>query len=373
VSSKIGIKRICVLSPQSPPGLSLSTIANEALQELGFNSCASERAEDLLKSDVVLIFSGMRYPNPSLETIGQLKTSRPKVILWQIDPVPPPEFTPEAEKTGVLIHKFSLNTVWGQKHGKKVKKYIPLSHQFIKAAKWILSFKIEKQLEKIEGYSIMPSDGSEWGRFMERYLTLKEYLDRGLIDFSFTSSIAREKFFISRGMPVKFVPLGYHPQLGRLLNLRRDKDVLFLGRINNTRRRVLIDKIARGLEKHSISFTIVDESYDETRTELLNRAKIILDIPRVPWETGGIRFLMAMSCGALVVSLNAKYTAPYEPDVHFVSCTEQNIIDSIRHYLSNPVKRQKIIDNAYELVTKNITATKMMAKVMEACNAYPAF
>ena len=219
----------------------------------------------------------------------------------------------------------------------------------------------------------MPSDGSEWGRFMERYLTFKEYQRRGTIDYSFTSSVAREKFFNSRGMPVRFVPIGYHPQLGGLLNLPRNIDVLFLGRINNTRRKVLIKNIARHLKQHSISFTIVDEAYDNARKELLNKAKIILDIPRVPWEPGGIRFLMAMSCGALVVSLNVRYTAPYEPGVHFVSCSEQNIIDSIRHYLSNPVQRQIIVDNAFELVTKNITATNMMAKVMEACNAYPAF
>ena len=242
-----------------------------------------------------------------------------------------------------------------------------------KLAKWLISMKLERKIKKISEYGMLPSEGSEWSRLIERYLAFKEYLDRGLIDYSFTSSGAREKFFRSRGLDVTFIPLGYHYQFGRMLNLRRDIDVLFLGRINNKRRKVLIKNIAHSLHENSVSFTIIDDAYGDARTELLNRAKIVLDIPRVPWETGGVRFLMAMSCGALVVSSNLKYTAPYEPDVHFAGCSEQNIVNSIRYYLSNNAQRQKIVDNAYQFVTKYITATNMMSKVMEACNAYPTF
>ncbi len=373
MKNKIRIKNICVADENSSNDFSLNTTAVDALQELGYHVCASERKEDFLKSDAVLIISGLRYPNQHLESLAQLKDDRPAVIVWQIDPVPPPEFTVEAIRIGGLMQKFNIKFRLGEKQGKLFKLFFPLSRELSKAARWLLSIKLEKQIQKIDEYGILPSEGSEWNRLIERYLTFKKYFDMGLIDYSFTSGEAREKFFRSRGIDMTFVPFGYHPQFGRKLDLHRDIDVLFLGRINNKRRNILIEKISHNLRKKSVSFTIMEDIYGDARTELLNRAKIVLDIPRVPWETGGVRFLMAMSCGALVVSSTLKYPAPYEPGVHFVSCSEQNVTDSILYYLSNNAQRQKIIDNAYGFVTKDITVTKMMSKIMETCDAYPSF
>ena len=112
------IKNICVVSPNSHSNFSLGITAVDALKELGFNVCASERIEDFIKSDAVLIISGLRYPNLHLESLEQLRGGRPTVIVWQIDPVPPPEFTIEAERTGVLIQKFNKNSPLREKNGK---------------------------------------------------------------------------------------------------------------------------------------------------------------------------------------------------------------------------------------------------------------
>jgi glycosyltransferase involved in cell wall biosynthesis len=373
LKNKIRLKNICVAHENSSHDFALYATAVDALQELGYNVCASEKREDFVKSDAVLIISGPRYPNQHLESLAQLKGDKPAVILWQIDPVPPPEFTKKAERTGILMQKFNIKYRLGGKKGKLFKHVFPFSRELSRAVRWLLSLKLERQVQNIDGYGIMPSEGSEWNRLMERYLTLKKYLDLGVIDYCFTSGQAREKFFRSRGIDIPFIPFGYHPQFGRKLELNRDIDVLFLGRINNKRRNILVKKIFHNLREKSVSFTIMEDIYGDARTELLNRAKIVLDIPRVPWETGGVRFLMAMSCGALVVSSTLKYLAPYEPGIHFVNCSEQNIADSILYYLSNDSQRQKIVDDAYRFVTTEITVTKMMSKIMEKCNAYPSF
>jgi hypothetical protein len=95
-------------------------------------------------------------------------------------------------------------------------------------------------------------------------------------------------YFAKLGVPSKVIPYGYHKSFGRPLGLTRDIDVVFLGSLRDRRRSRIVSDLNQKLNKLGIKFVIKDGSrargyaFGEERTQLLNRAKISLNIMRQP-------------------------------------------------------------------------------------------
>ncbi|MFQ6036721.1 MAG: glycosyltransferase, partial [Sedimentisphaerales bacterium] len=209
----------------------------------------------------------------------------------------------------------------------------------------------------------------EWSRVARRYRIFTNYMNQGLIDHVFTTTIAKKEFIANRGFQVEFIPFGYHSIFGQLQGHKRDIDVLFLGRLNNERRRRVIDRLFDELRANGVELTIIDRDYyNEGRTELLNRTKIMLNLLRVPWDFGPERFLMSMSCGALVVSEKIVKPEPYRPGVHFVQAQTQDLAAIICQYLKNDNEREKITHCAYEFVMGELQLEKKVLQLLKSCH-----
>ena len=213
-------------------------------------------------------------------------------------------------------------------------------------------------------------DSSELFSVMAPYAWIKRHLNEGWIDHIVAGTMPRLKFLISRGIEAKFVPLGYHCRWGENLNLRRDIDVLFFGTTRCEHRRNVLYAVQKELASRKIDLKIVNRNcFGAERTELLNRARIVLDIPRVPWDRGGMRFLMGMSCGALMVSESLDDTAPYKAGVHFVQSRVTELPDLVCYYLSHDSQRKAIVSSAYQFVTEELTLGKMISQILGECDA----
>jgi hypothetical protein len=188
---------------------------------------------------------------------------------------------------------------------------------------------------------------------------------QGLIDHIVVSQEARQQFLANRSIPSTFVPLGYHPVWGQVLpDVERDLDVVFLG-TRYSRRAGLLAEIETKLAAHGYGVTIVDKAcFGAERTRLLNRAKILLFLRNYPWELPRLRLLMAMGCGAMVVTEDFPYTRPFVPGEHFAMASPEALSDTLLHYLNDERDRRRLAERARDLLQGEVRAGDAMAKAL---------
>jgi hypothetical protein len=65
--------------------------------------------------------------------------------------------------------------------------------------------------------------------------------------------------------------------------------------------------------------------------------------------------------------------APYVPGTHYVSAAVAEMPAAIRYYLTHDAERDRIVDAAYRLVTREMTATASVARVLSLIGAHGRF
>ncbi|MFC2043170.1 hypothetical protein ACFLUA_03355 [Chloroflexota bacterium] len=163
--------------------------------------------------------------------------------------------------------------------------------------------------------------------------------------------------------------LSYYPDWGADLNMERDIPVLWIGKIATARRRRLLNAISNELQNRDLDLMMVDGEhhpyiFGQERTILLNRTKIVLNLLRAKWDNNAMRFHLASLNRAMIVTEPMLPHTSFVSGEHLVEAPINQIVDSICYYLSHDLERQKIADNAYELITRT-TRQEVIAKVME--------
>ncbi len=291
------------------------------------------------------------------------------LILWLVDPFPPPDMSPREEMLGRWIAKLNWRVLLSKKWADIVKKWIPFGRDIMRLASWFCIRKLRKEITRNGKLNYLDCADREWARVMQRHYMLKHHMQEGRIDYLFATTTAKQELLSRHGYAVDFVPFGYHSSLGENLGLDRDIDVLFLGRTHTRRRASMLSNLRKELGDKGVEITVVDrDCYGKERIELLNRTKISLDIPRVPWDFGPERFLLSMSCGALVVSEGLEPRKPYTHDENFIQSRVSDLAETICTYLKDEQARQRITDNAYEFITTQVSLTRSVSIILEKCN-----
>ncbi len=194
----------------------------------------------------------------------------------------------------------------------------------------------------------------------------------GLLDVLADSSRIYGRVFAQRrGTPTIYVPWGATPSAYKDLHLERDIDVLWMGTRGTRRRSELLDRIRRQLRAHGVEIYVADNKenpfiFGETRTQLLNRAKITLNITRTWYDDNFSRFAYAIPNRSLVVSEPVLPHCPeYEAGIHYVSAPIDRLAESIVYYLTHDDERQRIIEDAYRLVMTELTFRESIARLMD--------
>jgi hypothetical protein len=201
---------------------------------------------------------------------------------------------------------------------------------------------------------------------ISNYLTLRRLARLGIPDLLVVSTPGPQEFLAERGISAHWIPVGYEPNLGRDLGLERDIDALFLGSTLPLRRRRLIRQLkARGVPLLVAGAYGPAGVWGEERTELVNRTKILVDLPRLPGMLTGIRMAIGMSNGALVVSEPLYAPAPFVPGTHFVSTPLEEMPATIRYYLEHEDERRQIAAAGQRLVTEEITMRRSVGQLLE--------
>jgi glycosyltransferase involved in cell wall biosynthesis len=327
-----------------------------------------------LKADMLLLIGECHSFERFAKLLIKCKEHRPKTILLQIDPFPPPNISRRVEEIGteamlriskwrkswhIKILKAFLTRTLRQKLNKKA--YVKIFRDFRQEA--------EKSMQK----TFEHFDDEAYKFIMQGYVGLKNPSRSDWLDCIICTTRMRKEFLITRGIAAHYVPLGYHPLIGHDLGLKRDISVLFIGSMNRKRRQLILSRISEALASRRINLKAVTNiRFGSERTKLLNQALISLNVSQFPWEPGGLRFLMSMACGALVVSEPIEDSAPYKPGVHFVQAEISELPDVIQHYLERDDERKTIVDSAYKFVTEQLTLERTLFQILEKCNANPA-
>jgi hypothetical protein len=172
-------------------------------------------------------------------------------------------------------------------------------------------------------------------------------------------------YLARHGLTAHFVPLGYHPLWGRDLGIDRDIDVLFLGAVRASGRRGAVTGTLRSLERLGYRTAAVSRGHHlDKRIELLNRARVVFNLVKYPWEYPGMRLLMSTSCGALVVSNEAHSTQPYRAGCDFVTTDISGAAGVIRHYLDDESARQAFVREAQKRLIGELTMEQSVGTIL---------
>ena len=180
------------------------------------------------------------------------------------------------------------------------------------------------------------------------------------------SSLDGADYLLERAITAAHVPLGYLPSHGRDLGLERDIDVLFLGALNVPRRRRLLRRLrARGIDVMAEGSWRDPAFWGENRTQLINRAKIFLNLQRYPGAFSGRRLILGMANKALVVSEPFTSPAPYVPGKHFVGAPFEELAAVIERYLADERARRQIVEAGHAFVTQELTMVRSVGRILE--------
>lgn len=175
-----------------------------------------------------------------------------------------------------------------------------------------------------------------------------------------------------RGIAASVVPYGYDEELAGAPadpGIDRDIDVLILGTMITrfpTRRARITAEVLRQLDPTVRVVVVEDGLWGHDRCVLMRRARLVLNIQRVPGNFTGIRSMLAAAAGAVVVSEPVTWPSPFVPGVHYVEAPPAGLADAIGELLAGRERRLAIGRAAQDLVVHDLTMTSSMERLLEA-------
>ena len=192
---------------------------------------------------------------------------------------------------------------------------------------------------------------------------------QGILSLLPVRSLVTIEFLRARGFDPFLIPMSFRYEWGTDLKLERDIPVLWLGKIATARRRHLLQRVRRELHERGVEMLVIDGMenpyvFGEDRTILLNRTNIVLNLLREGWDNNSMRYALAAINRALIVTEPTLPHTPFIAGEHLVEVEIEKMAETICHYLSHEEDRQRIVENAYQLITK-ASIEDVVARILE--------
>lgn len=174
------------------------------------------------------------------------------------------------------------------------------------------------------------------------------------------------------GLPTLFIPWGITAKWYADLELERDIDVLWMGKKATRRRSVILHQLRDQLRNRGLKVYMADNEensfiFGRTRTELLNRSKITLNLTRTWYDDNFSRFILAAPNRSLIVSERLLPHCPYfEPGTHYMAAPADALFNLILRCLEDEEGRSQIVENCYKLVMNKLKLRNSIQAIMEA-------
>jgi len=191
-----------------------------------------------------------------------------------------------------------------------------------------------------------------------------------LLDVLVLSSTVYAKYLSQYGIDSIIVPRGYHPFYGRrLLNMKRDIAVVWMGQTRTKRRKKAIYWLQKQLEKQGQVMHIYDAEkdtfiYGEKRAQILNRAWFVLNIFTNPTDELSIRYYIAAANGAVILTEPGENEYEFITGEHLVECQVEDMPDVIQYYLAHEEEWRSISENMLSFMKNDLTLEQSISKML---------
>ena len=296
-------------------------IVASLLAKVGHNVTQVEDGPiDLHTGDVVWLMENAHwFPTILKQLKAKPKSERPLVILWHWEPLPPSSGSGQS---------------WPRPYLREIAKIV---------------------LRDVRATDIYTN-----------YFGLRQLIQEEVIDLVIVSSQGWYELLAERGISAHWVPIGYELGDGYDMGLQRNIDAFFLGSLDVARRKRVIKYLRRkGIGLLAKGSWFDPACWGESRTRLINQAKIFLNIQRQPGEIAGHRLILGMANKALVISEPIYNPSPFVEGKHYISSTKEDMASVIRYYLAHDDEREYIINQGHQFVIDELTMERSVSHILD--------
>ena len=319
------------------------------------------------EQDVLLLIGSGRFFPRFAEQVKSREARRPRVVLWHQQPLPPPVLTRRADELGQRL----INAQWDDLLGRwagGLGKLLPAKGRVRNLLQRLLAFPVRREFERFGGADYGNVGWDDLCMIFEEAAWLSDTFSapRPWIDLVACGTPTRLAFLRQAGIPTRFVPLAFHPAWGEPGTEERDVDVLFVGTCESPNRSNLVPSVLRQLRDWGFRTCEINVfPSGRQRTAMLQRARVVLNVLRFPWEFPGPRLFASAACGALCVSNEAVQNQPFQPDLHFIRAPRARMAESISWYLTHEEERRQRAARALQSFTTDFSLLASLEKLLQ--------
>jgi len=332
----------------------------DSLRQVGADAShrtVSERGPDW-RHPVVLVGAGPEFAG--LLADAPARGRRAPVVLWVLDPLPPPDLPRHAVTRRLPLARARLAAIDSSDgHG--------TPHRVLAVGrKWSLRAATPPLRPERYGHFIERS-GVEASSFM-RLAWILAARDAGRVDAVVVTNRDSEATLRGQGVRSFRVPVGAHPWMGVDVGCDRDIDVLFLGVLGSSTpgRGERLARLERELRASGISLlTQAGACFGQERARLLNRAKVLVNVRTISWHPELLRFVLAGANGVLVITEEpSRDCDPMTSGVHFLSAERDDLAAATLRALEDVRERTTIVGQMKELLAHDLTMTNFAMRLV---------
>jgi len=342
----------------SPHESELPAAICRCLHEMGHRAAVVQDGEPAgLEADVLVLMVTLGDFPFYRRQLKRRSSGKPSTVLWQTDPLPPHDLSPEAESLGLKAVRWREIFKLHQPASTKWKKYLTGYRFRMWGYKWLAAGHYRAFCKKMKPLHQEDFPWQDISGVMENWRDILIGRKEGWLDHVVASTNQRRTFLVSRGIPAHFVPVGADESMGTNLGVSRDIPLGFLGSTDRKNRRTrTLEKLRKKLRERNLPDIVAQTAcYGDQRCRWLNRVRILINLYNYPWDAAWIRFLMAARCGTLVVSEATDDEHPLIPGVHYVSAPWEQMCDVVAELLKHPEQIDSVTAAAEKLVREKLT------------------
>lgn len=108
----------------------------------------------------------------------------------------------------------------------------------------------------------------------------------------------------------------------------------------------------------------VDGRWGSDRDAILRRARVVLDVQRVPGNFTGLRWLLASAAGSVYVVEPMDDPAPMRPGIDHIEAPIDHLIEEVRRLLADEPARRSIAEESQVLLRGELTMPRSLQRVL---------
>jgi len=370
------LRGVAVAAGGDPSFDEIAEMTLATLSEVGVPAVAVKDGDPQAFDQQVLLLVGSGRAFPEFAKLARWRSrSRPRIVLWHQQPLPPPVLTKRADELGQRLISGQWEDLLGR-WASGLSRLIPAQGRVRMVLQRLLALPVKREFERVGGAEYGNVGWDDLCTIFEEATWLAEAFNEAepWIDVVACSTPTRVAFLRQCGIAARFVPLGFHCAWGELGTSERDIDVLFVGTCHSPSRRSLVPEVLRQLSDWGYSTREANVfPCGLQRTQLLQRARVVLNVLRFPWEFPGPRLFASAACGALCVSNEAVQNEPFEAGLHFIRAPRTRMAESISWYLTHEEERRRHAARALQSFTADLGLVDSLEKLLEPARATVGF